>query len=189
MILVVDNYDSFTYNLLQILEENADTPFDVVKHDAIPFDHLHRYNKILLSPGPGVPQEFPALRQIITTSASTHSIFGICLGHQAIAEVFGAALINLPSVTHGVRKQVQILDRSDYLFQNVPEIIEIGLYHSWVVSIESVPSMLKVTAISEEGLVMGLVHRLHDIRGVQFHPESIMTPHGEQIIRNWLNQH
>ncbi len=186
MILVVDNYDSFTYNLLQILEELSIEPFEVVKNDCIPFPALFRFKKILLSPGPGIPSDSNGLMKIIQTCKGTHSILGICLGHQAIAEAFGAKLVNLSEVIHGVNERVSIINREEYLFRGLPESIDVGLYHSWCVEKESIPKDITITALSERGVVMGISHREYDIRGVQFHPESIMTPFGTQIIRNWI---
>lgn len=186
MILVVDNYDSFTYNLLQILDELSIESFEVVKNDCIPFPELSRYKKILLSPGPGIPSDSNGLMKIIQTCKETHSILGICLGHQAIAESFGARLVNPFDVVHGVKERVLISDREEYIFRGLPESIEVGLYHSWCVEKESIPKDITITALSERGVVMGISHREYDVRGVQFHPESIMTPFGTQIIRNWI---
>lgn len=185
-ILVFDNYDSFTYNLVHILRELGHSP-DIVRNDQIAVDEAAGYDKILLSPGPGVPDEAGVLKPLIEKWGATKSILGICLGHQAIAEVFGASLFNIPNVLHGVTSATRVLQADEYLFSGVPPTFQATHYHSWAVKSDDFPNALEVTATNEEGLIMGLRHRHYDVRGLQFHPESIMTPEGPRMIANWLN--
>lgn len=185
-ILLLDNYDSFTYNLLHILRElGADT--EVFRNDRITVDEAGRFDKILLSPGPGIPSEAGILLPLIKRYAAEKSILGVCLGEQAIAEVFGAKLENLSRVFHGVESQIAIT-ADDPLFEGLGDEITAGRYHSWVVSKEGFPSdVLEITAEDkEERMIMGIRHRQYDVRGIQFHPESLMTPSGSRIIENWL---
>ncbi len=187
-VLLLDNYDSFTYNLAQLIEEAdvSDLVLDVVYNDQIMLPQVQKYDKILLSPGPGIPSEAGLLLPLIRAYASQKSILGICLGHQAIAEVFGAKLLNLSQIYHGLAHQVKIL-AEDTLFRNLPKQIEVGLYHSWAVEHAGFPEdVLEVTALSEQGIIMGLRHKTWDVRGLQFHPESVMTPQGNLMIQNWL---
>lgn len=184
-ILVLDNYDSFTYNLVHMLRALGYTP-DVIRNDKIDIDSVKSYDKILLSPGPGIPDEAGIMKVVIQHYAPTKSILGICLGHQGIAEVFGAKLFNIPKVLHGVTSQSQVVDATEYLFNDVSSNFQSTHYHSWAVVRESIPDSLHVTAVNEEGLVMGLRHRHYDVKGLQFHPESIMTPEGPKMIENWL---
>jgi anthranilate synthase component II len=184
-IIVLDNYDSFTYNLVHMLRELGHTP-DIFRNDRIAIDEVNQYDKILLSPGPGIPEEAGILKQLIKQYASTKSIFGVCLGHQAIAEVFGGTLFNIPNVLHGVTSEVNVSDRDEKLFRNTPATFKVCHYHSWAVSEKDLPTDLQITASNAEGLVMALRHRSYDVRGVQFHPESIMTENGMTIMRNWL---
>lgn len=184
-ILVVDNYDSFTFNLTALVRE-AGWDCDVVKNDAVDFGRAGEYGKILLSPGPGVPAESGLLCELVRRFSAGKSILGICLGHQAIAEVFGGRLVRLPRPEHGVTRRVRVLDRSESLFDGLPEEFDAGLYHSWAVSAEDFPRCLKITAATGDGAVMALAHREHDVKGVQFHPESVMTRSGAGIIRSWL---
>lgn len=184
-IVIIDNYDSFTYNLVHLLkEQGADTT--VLRNDCFQPEQLEEYDKILLSPGPGIPSEAGHLLEVIRRYANRKPILGVCLGEQAIGEVFGARLINLDRVFHGVQTPVFIRDTSDYLFQGLPDTIQAGRYHSWVVSTDDFPACLAITAASAEGYIMALRHRTYDVRGIQFHPESVLTPEGAQIIRNWL---
>ncbi len=185
-ILLLDNYDSFTYNLAQLVHKTGLCSFEVIKNDSILIEQVEEYDKILLSPGPGLPKDFPMMQEIIQQYKNSKPILGICLGHQAIAETFGARLRNLSSVLHGVRTRASILDEDDYLFGELPEDIDVGLYHSWVVDNENLPVCLKITALSSDGLIMAISHREFDVKGIQFHPESIITPLGEKIIVNWL---
>lgn len=187
-VLVFDNYDSFTYNLVQLLREAGCDDLEVHRNDQISLEEVDRYDKILLSPGPGIPSEAGILLPLIKRYAPTKSILGVCLGEQAIGEVFGAKLLNLPHVYHGIATPIHLIE-PDPLFQGFPEQIEVGRYHSWIVSEVGFPNMeLKVTAVDEGGKIMALAHRIYDVRGVQFHPESILTPLGKQLIMNWINQ-
>jgi len=191
-ILVFDNYDSFTYNLVHLVKKIDTSQVDVYRNDEIPMDKVKDYDKIILSPGPGVPAEAGQLLTLIKEYASTKSILGVCLGHQAIGEAFGAKLINLKQVYHGVATPIRIreekLMHGKSLFSNLPQEITVGRYHSWVISNDAFPDELEVTATDENGYIMALHHKHLDIQGVQFHPESVLTPDGETIIRNWLKQ-
>jgi anthranilate synthase component 2 len=184
-ILVLDNYDSFTYNLVHIIRESGHAP-DVVRNDKISVQEVAQYHKILLSPGPGIPDEAGIMKEVIRTYAPTKSILGVCLGHQGIAEVFGATLFNIPKVLHGVTSLVNVIDEEEYLFAGVNRPFQGTHYHSWAVRPETITDDLVVTATNEEGLVMGIRHKRYDVRGLQFHPESIMTTEGPQMIKNWL---
>jgi anthranilate synthase component 2 len=185
-ILVLDNYDSFTYNLVHIIR-SLDYAMDIVRNDKISVDQVQAYDKILLSPGPGIPDEAGIMKAVIKEYATSKSILGICLGHQGIAEVFGASLYNIPKVLHGVTSQSTVMDNDEYLFSDVPSTFQSTHYHSWAVVPETIPADLKVTARNAEGLVMGLRHTRYDVKGLQFHPESIMTPDGPKMIKNWLS--
>jgi anthranilate synthase component 2 len=186
-ILLIDNYDSFTYNLSQYLEEEGgdDVEVTVWRNDQFGLDDVERFDKIVLSPGPGVPDEAGLLKAVIRRYAPTKSILGVCLGEQAIGEVFGAEIYNLNTVFHGIQSSVRIV-ASDYIFDNLSDSIKVGRYHSWVVGKEDFPAELEVTAVSDEGQVMALKHRRYDVHGIQFHPESILTPEGRTIIRNFI---
>jgi len=185
-ILVFDNYDSFTYNLVHLVEKIIDGKVTVVRNDEIPLEKVKDYDKIILSPGPGIPEEAGLLLPLIREYATTKSIFGVCLGQQAIGQAFGASLINLKEVYHGVATNVKIIADNGRLFRNMPKELEVGRYHSWVVDEKTLPSELIITARDEEGYIMALQHESYDVSGVQFHPESVLTPQGEQILRNWL---
>lgn len=184
----MDCYDSFTWNLLQLLEECGATGFDVVKCDQINTETVAVYDKILLSPGPGLPSEIMILKKIIQKYSDDKSIFGICLGHQAIVEAFGGKLVNMPVPMHGKSMQIKILDKEHYLFENIPERIEAGLYHSWMVAKEFLPGCLNIIAESDDGIIMAVAHEKYDVCGLQFHPESILTPHGRKMIKNWVKR-
>lgn len=184
-IFLVDNYDSFTYNLFQYLEEEG-VEVCVKRNDQFLLDEIEAYDKIVLSPGPGIPDEAGLLKAVIEQYAPSKPILGVCLGEQAIGEVFGAKLYNLPKVFHGVLTPIQITT-DDYLFRGLPNTINVGRYHSWVVSREQFPSCLEITALSEEGQIMGIRHKQYDVHGIQFHPESILTPQGHEMIRNFVN--
>ena len=187
-ILVLDNYDSFTFNLVHILEKLGDgISVDVIRNDKISIKDIDPYDKILLSPGPGIPEEAGIMKEVIQNYAKKKSILGICLGHQAIAEVFGAKLFNLNEVLHGMKGKLEIVDKDERLFHGLPQGFDIGHYHSWAVDPESLNEKLIVTSITESGLIMGLRHVEYDVHGLQFHPESIMTEYGEEIMENWLN--
>lgn len=184
-ILVVDNYDSFVYNLVHYLRE-FDCEVDVARNDKVKFSEVDKYDKILLSPGPGIPSEAGKLTEVIRKFAGKKSILGVCLGHQAIGEVFGGTLSNLKKVYHGVAEDLIINDKNDYLFRNIPGRIKVGRYHSWIVD-NPLPECLAVTAVDDEGKIMALKHKEYDIRGVQFHPESVLTEYGKEMIKNWIS--
>ncbi|MFI5149166.1 MAG: anthranilate synthase component II [Bacteroidia bacterium] len=184
-ILVFDNYDSFTYNLVHCIEKVSPHKVEVFRNNRISLAEIVVYDKILLSPGPGLPAEAGILKQVIETYAPSKSILGVCLGQQAIAEVFGARLRNLDKVYHGVASEVEVL-QDDLLFRTIPSRFQAGRYHSWVVDTQGFPASLEVTVKDEQGLIMGLRHRTYDVRGVQFHPESVLTEFGETIIKNWI---
>jgi anthranilate synthase component II len=185
-ILVFDNYDSFTYNLVHLVEKITGVKADVYRNDQIALADVAAYDKIILSPGPGVPKEAGLLLPLIKEYAATNSILGVCLGHQAIAEAFGGTLVNLTTVYHGVATPIKILKTRSQVLSGLPEEIEVGRYHSWIVSDENFPDELEVTARDEKGYIMGLQHKTFNVQGVQFHPESVLTPDGEKILRNWL---
>lgn len=183
-VAVIDNYDSFTYNLVHLLRKlGADVT--VFRNDQFELDTLKDFDKILLSPGPGIPSEAGLLTAVIRTYAASKPILGVCLGHQAIGEVFGGSLTNLSEVFHGVATEGTNLQR-DYIFSGLPQRITMGRYHSWVVDRDSLPQCLEVTAESDEGYIMALRHKEYDVHGIQFHPESVLTPMGETIVNNWL---
>jgi len=184
-ILVLDNYDSFTYNLVHIIKALGYTNVEVHRNDKITLKEIERFDKILLSPGPGIPSEAGILLNVIKTFAGKKSIFGVCLGQQAIGEVFGGTLTNLEKVYHGVATKTKILDKG-ILFEGIPAEITTGRYHSWVVDQKNFPESLLVTAVDEQGQIMALRHITMDIVGVQFHPESILTEFGEKMMQNWL---
>lgn len=184
-ILVLDNYDSFTYNLVHLIRENG-YAVDIFRNDKISLEAVGSYDKILLSPGPGIPDEAGIMKHVVQEYGAVKSILGICLGHQGIAEVFGAALFNIPNVLHGVTSLTEVIDQDEYLFRDVSSEFQATHYHSWAVLPESITPDLKVTAVNDEGLIMGLRHQRYDLKGLQFHPESIMTPEGPKMIKNWL---
>ncbi|MCP9612915.1 anthranilate synthase component II [Coprobacter tertius] len=184
-ILIFDNYDSFTYNLFHLVKELGETDVEVHRNDRITLEDIDRFEKIILSPGPGIPNEAGLLLPLIERYASSKSILGVCLGHQAIGEVFGATLENLTEVYHGVQSTIHI-SRDNNLFAGLPREIQVGRYHSWVVSRNNFPDCLEITAESAEGQIMALRHKSYDVRGIQFHPESVLTPQGKDIINNWL---
>lgn len=187
-ILVLDNYDSFTYNLVHYVEEIIDQKVDVYRNDEISLEKVNEYDKIILSPGPGVPDEAGILKDLIKTYGATKSIFGVCLGCQAIGEVYGGSIRNLDKVYHGVATPVSVLNREEHLFNEVPDTFLAGRYHSWVINEEDLPDNLTITSRDAEGQIMGVMHQSHDVRGVQFHPESILTEHGKLMMRNWLEK-
>ena len=186
-ILIIDNYDSFVFNIVQLIKETAYKPlFDVVKNNAIPFDTLNHYQGIILSPGPGIPSEAGDLMKLIDLCATTHSILGICLGHQAIIEYFGGKIINLRAPMHGHRSYLTITDSTDSLFRNIKDGTAIGRYHSWSADKSSLPACLTVSSYDEEGNVMSVKHNNLPIHELQFHPESYISECGSSIINNWL---
>ena len=181
---VIDNYDSFTYNLVHYLEDLGAT-VTVFRNDEFELKELDTFDKIVLSPGPGIPSDAGLLKDVIQTYAKTKSILGICLGLQAIGEVFGGSLINLEKVHHGVASKISLIE-NDTLFNNLPNEIEVGRYHSWVISSDNFSQNLIITSVDENNNIMSVKHSTYNVRGVQFHPESILTPHGKQILKNWL---
>jgi anthranilate synthase component 2 len=187
-ILVFDNYDSFTYNLVHLVEKILPVKVDVFRNDQIPLEKVKEYDKIILSPGPGLPSEAGMLLPLIKEYASSKSILGVCLGHQAIGEAFGGSLTNLSKVFHGVSTKCNITNGRSPLFKGLTNEIEIGRYHSWIVAKENFPDDLEITAEDENGYIMALQHKKYDVQGVQFHPESVLTPKGEEILRNWLKK-
>ncbi len=186
-LLVFDNYDSFTYNLVHAVKKLGFTDLDVYRNDKIPLEEIEKYDKILLSPGPGIPEEAGILLPLIRRYAPTKSILGVCLGEQAIGQCFGARLLNLEDVYHGIATRVKVT-APDPLFEGLPEELEVGRYHSWIVSRENLPGCLRVTAEDADGAVMAIAHETYDVRGVQFHPESVLTPDGEKMLENWLKR-
>ena len=184
MIAIIDNYDSFTYNLAHLVKELG-AEVDVLRNDKFELEELEKYDKIILSPGPGIPEEAGLLLEVIRTYAGRKPILGVCLGEQAIGQVFGGKLTNLSEVFHGIQTNVKIKNK-DYIFDGLPTEIPVGRYHSWVVDADGFPEELVVTAISPEGQIMALKHREYDVHGIQFHPESVLTPDGKQIVGNWL---
>jgi anthranilate synthase component II len=188
-ILVFDNYDSFTYNLVHLVEKIIDEKVDVCRNDGIALEKVKAYDKIILSPGPGVPSEAGLLLPLIKEYAATKCILGVCLGHQAIGEAFGGQLTNLDKVYHGVATPIKITDRQSPIFHGSGDTIKVGRYHSWIVSKENFPySELEITAEDDNGFIMAMQHKKYDVQGVQFHPESVLTPGGEQMMRNWLGR-
>jgi anthranilate synthase component II len=185
-ILVIDNYDSFTYNLVHYIGNLTNDRLDVFRNDEISIDEVNKYDKILLSPGPGIPIEAGICLDVLRTYGPSKSILGVCLGHQAIGEAFGGKLTNLDKVYHGIATSIRVLTPSDPLYKNIPEVFEVGRYHSWVVSDKEFPSELIVTARDENEMIMGISHKKYNVHGVQYHPESVLTQHGYQIIENWL---
>ena len=183
-IVIIDNYDSFTYNLSHLVKELG-AEVTVYRNDQFEMSQLEAFDKIILSPGPGIPSEAGLLLDVIKAYAGKKPILGVCLGHQAIGESFGGKLTNIGEVVHGVATPCHII-KDDYLFEGLPKDIEIGRYHSWVVDTEAFPECLEVTSVSDEGFIMSLRHKEYDIRGIQYHPESVLTPDGKTIIGNWL---
>jgi anthranilate synthase component II len=184
-ILVFDNYDSFTYNLVHLVEKITHSKVDVHRNDQIALEKVKEYDKVILSPGPGVPDEAGLLLPLIKEYAASKSILGVCLGHQAIGQAFGGTLVNLSTVYHGIATGCEIQKQTP-LFAGLPNNIEVGRYHSWVVDRKNFPDDLEITATDENDFVMALQHKKYDVQGVQFHPESVLTPKGEEIMRNWL---
>ena len=191
-ILVFDNYDSFTYNLVHLVEKIMHDKVTVYRNDEIPLEKVNEFDKIILSPGPGIPEEAGLLLPLIKEYASKKSILGVCLGHQAIGQAFGGKLVNLSTVYHGVATPVSIKSKEtgskSELFNDLPDTLEVGRYHSWVVDENDFPSDLEITARDENNYIMALRHKRFDVEGVQFHPESVLTPDGERMMRNWLKK-
>ncbi len=185
-IIVIDNYDSFTYNLVHQIEKLTGTRPDVSRNDEISVEEVADYEKILISPGPGIPSEAGICLEVIRKYGPSRSILGICLGHQAICESFGGKLLNLSTVYHGIASPVRIKIPGDPLLKNMPAIIMAGRYHSWVVSKKHLPGCFEITCEDENGIIMGISHKDYDVRGLQFHPESVLTENGSEIIKNWV---
>lgn len=186
-ILLLDNYDSFTYNIAHYLRELTGAPVAVIRNDRIRVEEVEAYDAIVLSPGPGLPADAGIMNEVIKIYSPVKKILGICLGMQAIGEVFGGTLLNLPAVYHGVATTATIIAPDEILFKGLPGKIQVGRYHSWVVNESHLPENLEVTAIDDYGRIMALRHKKYDLRGVQFHPESVLTPEGKTMISNWLN--
>ncbi len=184
-VLVIDNYDSFTYNLVHYLED-LDCEVTVKRNDKLTIEEVDVYDKIILSPGPGIPDEAGLLKPIIKAYAATKSILGVCLGQQAIGEVFGGTLENLDTVYHGVATEITLSVDNESLFEGLDKTFEVGRYHSWVVSTD-LPDSLEATSFDENGQIMSIRHKIYDVKGVQYHPESVLTPNGKQILKNWVN--
>lgn len=182
--VIIDNYDSFTYNLAHLVKELG-AEVDVLRNDKFELEELEKYDKIILSPGPGIPEEAGLLLEVIRTYAGRKPILGVCLGEQAIGQAFGGKLTNLSEVFHGIQTNVETRNK-DYIFSGLPTKFPVGRYHSWVVDTDGFPEELVITAISSEGQIMALKHREYDVHGIQFHPESVLTPDGKQIVGNWL---
>ncbi len=185
-LLVLDNYDSFTYNLVHLVNAIGGAELTVLRNDQVTAAEALAYDKILLSPGPGIPEEAGAMPEIIRACAASKSILGVCLGHQGSAEAFGGSILNIEKVFHGVASELLVTERSEVLFSGLPERFEVGRYHSWIVDPANIPAELQITATTEDGTPMAMRHAEYDVRGVQFHPESVLTPLGKNIIENWL---
>ncbi len=185
-IVVIDNYDSFTYNLVHAIKKISGLPVDVFRNDEIKLEDLEKYDKIVLSPGPGLPEESGLLLDIIKEYAPKKSMLGVCLGHQAIGEAFGGKLHNMKRVLHGIATSIELTDKKSVLFDGLPKTFEVGRYHSWIVKKEDLPECFEVTSYDNDGFIMSMKHKEYDVEGVQFHPESVLTPLGEEILKNWL---
>lgn len=186
-ILLIDNYDSFTYNLVHLMKSVSSSEIDIVRNNKITLQNVNVYDKILISPGPGIPCEAGVIQEVIKQYAPTKSILGICLGHQAIAEVFGGKLSNMKKVFHGVATPINLSADRDEIFKGIPDSFLVGRYHSWQADRETFPTELKITAEDKEGSIMSLRHKEYDVKGLQFHPESILTEFGKEMMYNWIN--
>ena len=184
--LLLDNYDSFTYNLLHYLEDITDETIDVFRNDAISLEEVNKYDRIILSPGPGLPEEAGILIPLIKQYAATKKIIGVCLGHQAIAIAFGGKLLQLKEVMHGLQRKCNVVDQNNFLFKNIPKQFESGRYHSWVVDKNFLPKEFKITAVDKEENIMAMQHQQYALTSVQFHPESVMTEWGREMLKNWI---
>ena len=186
-ILVIDNYDSFTYNLVHAIKKISGQPVDVYRNDEISLEEIEKYDKIVLSPGPGIPEEAGLLLDIIKEFSPKKSMLGVCLGHQAIGEAFGGELHNMNRVLHGIATPVKLTENKSVLFDSLPDTFDVGRYHSWIVKSDNLPECFEVTSYDADGQIMSMKHKEYDVQGVQFHPESVLTPLGEKMIENWLN--
>jgi anthranilate synthase component II len=187
-IVVIDNYDSFTYNLVHAIKKISGLPVDVFRNDELKLSDLEKYDKIVLSPGPGIPEEAGLLLDIILEYAPNKSMLGVCLGHQAIGEAFGGSLRNMNKVLHGIATPVTKTKHAGPFFDGLPETFMVGRYHSWIVNSEDLPTCFEVTSYDNKGMIMSIQHKMYDVQGVQFHPESVLTPLGEKMIENWLKK-
>lgn len=185
-IVVIDNYDSFTYNLVHAIKKITGLPVDVFRNDEIALSDLEKYDKIVLSPGPGIPEEAGLLLDIIKEFGPKKSMLGVCLGHQAIGEAFGGKLHNMKRVLHGIATPVELTENKSVLFDGLPNHFDVGRYHSWIVQKEELPECFEVTSYDNQGFIMSMKHKEFNVEGVQFHPESVLTPLGERILENWL---
>ncbi len=186
-VLLIDNRDSFVYNLAQLVEETGLCTLEVIPYDRVDDLLVGDFDRFIISPGPGIPSDFPKLEHLVRTFYREKDILGVCLGHEAITLAFGGAIHHSGKVFHGLTKRSRITDPGHYIFRGVPDGFESGLYHSWIVEAESFPAELKVTARAEDGVIMALCHPRHNLVGFQYHPESIMTPHGKAMVTNWLS--
>jgi len=187
-VLILDNYDSFTYNLVQYIQEILGEKVDVIRNDQMTLDEVDAYDVIILSPGPGVPANAGIMPELIKRYAPSKSILGVCLGHQAIGEAFGASIENLENVFHGIATKIEITDDGEKLFDGLPKEITVGRYHSWIVKQDGLPDCFHVTAVAENNTIMALSHKYYHVKGMQFHPESIMTKDGKQMLRNFFEE-
>lgn len=185
-ILILDNYDSFTYNLVHYIEDYPNCEVDVFRNDEIKISDIEKYDKIVLSPGPGLPKDAGILKAVVKEYAQKIPIFGVCLGMQAIVEVFGGSLENLDTVYHGVATKMFVKDKSENIFKNIPSVFYAGRYHSWIVSGKDFPKCVKITAVDQDDSIMAISHKEYNVKGVQFHPESVLTEHGKKILRNFI---
>ncbi len=184
-ILLIDNYDSFTYNLVEVIRQQMpEVQVNVIRNDKLELEDVAAYDKVLLSPGPGVPKDAGIMPELIKYYAPTKPIFGVCLGHQAIGEAFGSELLNMKSVLHGIQTQIDLYDH--YVFEGIPSAVNVGRYHSWLIDESTLSQELRITARDKNGQIMAIAHKTYDVSGVQFHPESVMTPEGAKMMRNWI---
>lgn len=186
-VLLIDNHDSFTYNLVQIIEQSGLCELEVVSYDKVDDALVERFDKILMSPGPGIPPDFPNLEGLVKKYHQSKSFLGICLGHEAIALAFGGTIHHLGRVFHGITKKTTVTEKDNFIFKKIPEKFEAGLYHSWALDEKTFPDELEITARAEDGVIMAFSHKKYDLTGFQFHPESIMTKYGKQMLINWLD--
>ena len=187
-VLILDNYDSFTYNLVQYIQEILGHKVDVFRNDQMTLDEVDKYDIIVLSPGPGVPADAGIMPELIKRYAPSKSILGVCLGHQAIGEAFGGSIENLEHVFHGIATDIKVIDDDEKIFDGLPKEITVGRYHSWIVKQEGLPDCFHVTAVAENNIIMALSHKYYHVKGMQFHPESIMTKDGKQMLRNFFEE-
>jgi len=185
-VLLIDNFDSFTYNLVQLIEEMELCQLTVMPYDKVNNDVIKQFDKFVISPGPGIPSDFPKLQKFVKKFYQSKDILGVCMGHEAIALAFGGEIHYTGKVFHGFTKKTKISEHGNYIFKNIPDLFEAGCYHSWALKEESFPKDLEITAVAEDGIIMALQHKHYNVVGFQYHPESIMTKHGRQMVKNWL---